>query len=68
MHLRQPVRRYRHEKVVFHVVIYMMRREGETLVTRMTAGQRDLVHKGLMKLGEVMQTEGIQLDLPLAAQ
>lgn len=44
------------------------RREGETLVTGMTAGQRNLVNNGLMKLGEVMQTEGIQLDLSFAAE
>ena len=34
----------------------------------MTSGQQDVVQTGLMKLGEVMQTEGIQLDLPLAAE
>lgn len=44
------------------------RRQGETLVTRMTAGQRNTVNNGLMKLGDIMQTEGIQLDLPLAAE
>jgi predicted ATPase len=44
------------------------RRDGETLVTRMTADQCKLVKDGLMKLGEVMQTEGFQLDLSVAAE
>lgn len=39
------------------------RQEGETLVSRMASSQSDAVKSGLMKLGEVMQTEGIQSDL-----
>jgi predicted ATPase len=44
------------------------RRDGETLVTRMATSQRDMVKNGLMKLGEVMQTEGLQPERPFAAE
>lgn len=40
---------------------------GVTTVTPMASTQRDLVRKRLMSLGDVMRSEGIQQDLPLAA-
>jgi predicted ATPase len=44
------------------------RRDGETRVARMAESQRVLVRSGLMKLGEVMQTEGIQSSFPFSAE
>lgn len=47
----------------------VMRRDGVTTVTSMDRNQRDVVKKGLMTLGEVMRTEGLQQqDLPFPAQ
>lgn len=46
----------------------VQRREGATQVSRLDAGQRDLVRKGLLSLGEVLRTEGLQPDLPLAGE
>jgi predicted ATPase len=40
-------------------------REGTT-VARMSAEQRNAVREGLMTLGEVLRTEGLQQELPLA--
>lgn len=43
----------------------VMRKDGETIVALMATGQREVVKKGLMSLGEVMRTEGLQQELPL---
>jgi predicted ATP-binding protein involved in virulence len=45
------------------------RRDGATMIARMSEDQRELVKNGLMTLGEVMRSGGIQpqpeqLDLP----
>jgi predicted ATPase len=41
--------------------------EGETIVAPMSDNQREVVRNGLMSLGEIMRTEGIQQELPYPA-
>jgi predicted ATPase len=44
------------------------RREGVTTVGRMIQQQQGAVRDGLLKLGELMITEGLQLELDLAQE
>ncbi len=49
------------------VRVVMRNDRGETSVAKMAGSQRDVVKSGLMTLGEVMRTEGLQQELPLHA-
>jgi predicted ATPase len=45
----------------------VLRGPGGTTVAPMSSAQRAVVRQGLLTLGEVLRTEGLQQDLPLAA-
>lgn len=51
-----------------HVRVVLRGADGVTSVTRIAPSQREIVKRGLMTLGEVMRTEGIQQELPSAAE
>lgn len=44
----------------------VVREGGVTSAGAMDEGQRDIVREGLMSLGEVLRTEGLRIQLPLA--
>lgn len=46
----------------------VLREDGVTSVGPVSHGQREVVRDGLLSLGEVLRTEGLRLQLPLAVE
>lgn len=56
------------DKLDVATVRVVEKRAGETQIQPLAEGQREAVRRGLLSLGEVLRTEGLQQEIPLAGE